>query len=172
MGKNQKEITRKILDLTLEIISLLSGEDCTVVKKTSGDCVTPIIQESELLSRFPLTEPPALKLGQKILELAHKMMELLTREVPVRCQDVAVYFSMEEWEYIEGHKDLYSEAMMEDHRPLLSLDGSSQRNPPERCPHPLYSQDCLEEKQSLDDQESCGGTTRGLKKTTTVSAND
>ncbi|XP_044148907.1 gastrula zinc finger protein XlCGF66.1-like isoform X4 [Bufo gargarizans] len=121
MGKNQKEITRKILDLTLEIISLLSGEDCTVVKKTSGDCVTPIIQESELLSRFPLTEPPALKLGQKILELAHKMMELLTREVPVRCQDVAVYFSMEEWEYIEGHKDLYSEAMMEDHRPLLSL---------------------------------------------------
>ncbi|XP_040284970.1 gastrula zinc finger protein XlCGF66.1-like isoform X2 [Bufo bufo] len=141
---DRKEISRRILDFTLEIISLLSGEDYTIVKKTSGG--TSIIHESEGWSRTPITEPPPLIHEQKILELTHKMMELLTGEVPVRCQDVAVYFSMEEWEYVEGHKDLYKEAMMEAPRPLTSPDALRERNPPERCPRPLYSQDCPEEK--------------------------
>ncbi|KAG9465363.1 hypothetical protein GDO78_018451 [Eleutherodactylus coqui] len=39
--------------------------------------------------------------------------------------------------------------MMEDHRPLTSQDGASRRNPPERCPHPLYSQDCPEEEPNV-----------------------
>ncbi|XP_066434785.1 oocyte zinc finger protein XlCOF29-like [Eleutherodactylus coqui] len=88
MAEDRKEITRRILDFTLEILYLLTGEDYTIVKKTSGDGVTPIIhlQESGGWSRshFPITEPPSPIHEQKILELTNKMMELLTGEVMLR----------------------------------------------------------------------------------------
>ncbi|KAM3938587.1 gastrula zinc finger protein XlCGF66.1-like [Leptodactylus fuscus] len=124
MDKNRNEISRRLLDFTLEIIYLLTGEDYTITKKTQGDCNHG--HGSGGCSESPITEPSPYALihekinGQKILELTNKMLELLTGEVPIRCQDVAVYFSMEEWEYLEGHKDLYKEVMMEDHQPLTS----------------------------------------------------
>ncbi|XP_071996014.1 uncharacterized protein [Engystomops pustulosus] len=110
----------RILDLTLEIIYWITGEDYTVVKKSSGECVTPRVSGG--WSQSPITQPPPHSLihEQKILELTSRITELLSGEVPIRCQDVAVYFSMEEWKYVEGHKDLYKEVMMEDHQPLTS----------------------------------------------------
>ncbi|XP_075703229.1 uncharacterized protein LOC142673168 [Rhinoderma darwinii] len=153
MDKDRNEMSRRILNFTLDIIYLLSGEEYTIVKKTSGDCTTPIIHESGgwSSSRSPITEPPPHSRidEKKILELIYKMTELLTGEVPIRCQDVTLYFSMEEWEYLEGHKDLYEEVMMENYRPRTSQDGSSRRNPPERCPSPLYSQDSPEENRNV-----------------------
>ncbi|XP_075695195.1 uncharacterized protein LOC142661628 [Rhinoderma darwinii] len=151
MDKDRNEMSRRILDFTLEIIYLLSGEEYTIVKKTSGDCTTPIIHESGGWSSSPITEPPPHSRihEKKILELIYKMTELLTGEVPIRCQDVTVYFSMEEWEYLEGHKDLYEEVMMENYRLRTSQDGSSRRNPPERFPSPLNFQDCPEENHNI-----------------------
>ncbi|XP_066460899.1 zinc finger protein 850-like [Eleutherodactylus coqui] len=140
-------MAENILNLTLEILFQLTGEDYTVVKKTSSDgCQAPVCDGwGRPLS--PITASPPHPLlheninVQKILELTNKMIELLTGEVPIRCQDVAVYFSMEEWEYLEGHKDLYKEAMMETHQSLPSPVPSSKRRTPERCPRPLLPQD-------------------------------
>ncbi|KAM3940133.1 uncharacterized protein RB166_000136 [Leptodactylus fuscus] len=147
MERDRNKMAESLLNLTLEIIYQLTGEDYTVVKKTSsGRCQTLVFDGWRgTLSPFPGPPPHPLIQeeinGQKILELTHKMLELLTGEVPIRCQDVAVYFSMEEWEYLEGHKDLYKEVMMEDQQPLTSAGRSSKRTTPERCPSPLLPQD-------------------------------
>ncbi|XP_075125582.1 uncharacterized protein LOC142198444 [Leptodactylus fuscus] len=145
MDKDRNDMTSRILELTLEITDILSGEEYMVVTKASGECEAPRVSGGGSRSRGPITEPggggsrgpitepggggsrsrgpitapPPLSLihEQKILELTNKMLELLTGEVPIRCQDVAVYFSMEEWEYLEGHEDRYKEVMMEDPRP-------------------------------------------------------
>ncbi|XP_066461334.1 zinc finger protein 420-like [Eleutherodactylus coqui] len=147
LEKDRNKMAESVLNLTLEILFQLIGEDYTVVKKTSSDgCLTPVCDGwGKPLSPNTGTPPHPLIHEdinvQKILELANKMIELLTGEVPIRCQDVAVYFSMEEWEYLEGHKDLYKDAMMVTRQPLPSPVPSSKRSPPERCPCPLHPQD-------------------------------
>ncbi|KAM3930857.1 uncharacterized protein RB166_004327 [Leptodactylus fuscus] len=174
MEKARDLMAARILDLTLEIIYLITGEDYTVVKKSSGECVTSRVSGGWSRTPSPITEPPphSLRQEQKILELTSRITELLSGEVPIRCQDVTVYFSMEEWEYLEGHKDLYKEVMMEDPQLFISPDGTSRRNPPERCPSPRYFHDCPEEHQNvlLYHQESYGGTMSGLESPVSVSA--
>ncbi|KAM4621046.1 uncharacterized protein O3C94_020997 [Discoglossus pictus] len=83
--KNMEKVAERFLHQALEMIYLLTGEEYTIVTKTS-----PNIHQ-------------------------------LTGEVPIKYDDVAVYFSMEEWEYIEGHKELYKDVMMENHQTLRTL---------------------------------------------------
>ncbi|KAM4012270.1 LOW QUALITY PROTEIN: uncharacterized protein ACNLHF_005100 [Anomaloglossus baeobatrachus] len=151
MDMDRDKMAERILHLTLEILFRLTGEDYTVVKKTSSERCQAPVSEGWGRPLSPITGPPPHPPihedinDQKILELTYKMIELLTGEVPIRCQDVTVYFSMEEWEYLEGHKDLYKDVMMEDPQPLTSPALSSKRTTPERCPRPLLPQDCKQE---------------------------
>ncbi|XP_073538397.1 uncharacterized protein [Phyllobates terribilis] len=155
MDRGREKMSERILHLTLEILFRLTGEDYTVVKKTSSDHCQDPVSEGWGRPLSPITGPPPHPLihedinDQKILELAYKMIELLTGEVPIRCQDVTIHFSMEEWEYLEGHKDLYKEVMMEVPQPLTSPVLSSKRTTPARCPHPLLPQECKQENPNV-----------------------
>ncbi|XP_069606028.1 oocyte zinc finger protein XlCOF22-like [Ranitomeya imitator] len=148
---DRDKMVERILDLTLEILFRITGEDYTVVKKTSSERCQDPVSEGWGRPLSPITGPPPNPSVhgeinyQKILELIYKMIELLTGEVPIRSQDVAIYFTMEEWEYLEGNKELYKDVMMEVPQPLTSPDLSSKRTTPERCPRPLLPQDCKQE---------------------------
>ncbi|XP_069606527.1 oocyte zinc finger protein XlCOF8.4-like [Ranitomeya imitator] len=148
MGCDRDKMAERILHLTLEILFRLTGEDYTIVKKTSSERCQAPVSEGWGRPLSPITGPASHLLmhedinGQKILELTYKMIELLTGEVPIRCQDVTIHFSMEEWEYLEGHKDQYKGIMMEVLQPLTSPVLSSNGTTPERCPHPPLPQDC------------------------------
>ncbi|XP_073538053.1 uncharacterized protein [Phyllobates terribilis] len=152
---DRDKMAERILHLTLEILFRLTGEDYTIVKKTSSERCQAPVSEGWGRTLSPITGPPRHPLihedinDQKILELTYKMIELLTGEVPIRCQDVTVYFSMEEWEYLEGHKDLYKDVMMEVPQPLAPPVLSSKRTTPERCSCPLLPQDCKQENPNV-----------------------
>ncbi|XP_075207045.1 gastrula zinc finger protein XlCGF66.1-like isoform X1 [Anomaloglossus baeobatrachus] len=160
---DRDKMVERILHLTLEILFRLTGEDYTVVKKTSSERCQDLVSEGWETPLSPITGPPPHPLihedidDQKILELTYRMIELLTGEVPMRCQDVAVYFSMEEWEYLEGHKALYKDVMLEDPQPLTSPVLSSKMTTPERCPHPLLPRDWLEENYPVPQDHEVDG---------------
>uniref|UniRef100_A0A8C5PFC1 C2H2-type domain-containing protein n=1 Tax=Leptobrachium leishanense TaxID=445787 RepID=A0A8C5PFC1_9ANUR len=124
-------LSQRILDLTLEMIFLLTGEGHMVVKihEVVSDSSCHQISEGHGRSQSFNTEPPPrseihVQNHEKILELSNQIIRLLTGEVPIRCEDVTVYLSMEEWEYVEQHKELYEDVMMEDHQPVIPLDKS------------------------------------------------
>uniref|UniRef100_A0A8C5MW78 C2H2-type domain-containing protein n=1 Tax=Leptobrachium leishanense TaxID=445787 RepID=A0A8C5MW78_9ANUR len=124
-------LSQRILDLTLEMIFLLTGEGHMVVKihEMVSDSSHHQISEGRGRSQSFNTEPPPHsgiheQNHEKILELTNQIIRLLTGEVPIRCEDVTVYLSMEEWEYVERHKELYEDVMMEDHQPVITRDKS------------------------------------------------
>ncbi|XP_077322105.1 uncharacterized protein LOC143955860 [Lithobates pipiens] len=148
-GKKIFHLPKRILNLVLEILELLIGQDCIIEKRPSAEqngtrrdhCLTPKLSNSLILITEPSTLMPEIQNEQNILDLTKKMMELLAGEVPIRCQDVTVYFSMEEWEYLEGHKDLYKDVMMDNQPPLTSpgkrrlyCKGESSTEAPPRSP--------------------------------------
>ncbi|XP_056405676.1 oocyte zinc finger protein XlCOF29-like isoform X3 [Hyla sarda] len=93
MERDRNKMADRIINLTLQILFRLTGEDYTVVKKSSsGHCRAPVCEGwGRTLSPIPGPPPHSLIHEEmderKVLELINKMMELLTGESdPVREQ--------------------------------------------------------------------------------------
>ncbi|OCT58378.1 oocyte zinc finger protein XlCOF29-like [Xenopus laevis] len=113
MNNNQRN--EKILNLTLEIIYLLSGEDFTVMKKSDNgvpqrcnDCMLEGLCRRHTPTVTQMSNSVIQKENDKIaLELLSNIIQLLTGE---------------EWEYLNGNKALYSAEIMDNNQQLCSRD--------------------------------------------------
>ncbi|XP_063289173.1 zinc finger protein 391-like [Pelobates fuscus] len=164
----EKDLTSDtILNHALEMICLLSGEDYILVKRQAEDTLCSNgtatgesprkSQDQSMEHLIPIGQSPEAGnkslVAMKILELANKIVQLLTKEVPLRCDDVAVYFSLEEWDYLELHNDEYSPITEQEDRTL---------NSPELPLHQAVEPECILHhiKEEPDDPEySCADGT-------------
>ncbi|KAM4033772.1 uncharacterized protein ACNLHF_020582 isoform 1-T2 [Anomaloglossus baeobatrachus] len=142
MDQDKSLKAESILKLTLEIIHLLTGENYTVVKKTYGELHQASGRRTKPQS--PIEMPQSWQLERDsekmILELADKIIELLTGEVPTE-------------QYLEEPKDL-DEDDMENNEPFSSPEGSSDRNKAQRLSSPLYPDYTDEEQSDQQEEES------------------
>ncbi|XP_072279802.1 uncharacterized protein [Pyxicephalus adspersus] len=147
MEKMRSHMAERILDLTLEIIYLLTGEDYELVKKTSEEQNTTINHRHVWSS--PHCSTP--ERNKKILNVVNKITELLTGEPEEQLYvKVEVKEEVEEtsvMDYPQSMEKVGMVATVKQEEPSLdiSTDGSSNGNPPERCPRPLYSGDSTQE---------------------------
>ncbi|XP_077322060.1 oocyte zinc finger protein XlCOF8.4-like isoform X2 [Lithobates pipiens] len=111
MDKDQSQVAERVLNLTLEIVYLLT--------------------EEVSITTAPLRSLTA-KRKENILNATKVIIQLLTGEAPMRCEDVS--FSME------------------DLLPLTSPDGSSTRRPKKR-PHPVLSRESTWEDHTIPHQD-------------------
>ncbi|XP_041419611.1 oocyte zinc finger protein XlCOF29-like [Xenopus laevis] len=132
-NQDPDQLHETILTLTLEIIYLLTGEGYSVTKKSGADMPLPQSCTDCMLGgacrhhvTSPTVAPPPGSVIQKenakkILELMSNIIQLLTGEVAIRCEDVSLYFSLEEWQYLKGNKTRYREVIKENWEQLRPL---------------------------------------------------
>ncbi|XP_068111888.1 oocyte zinc finger protein XlCOF7.1-like [Hyperolius riggenbachi] len=143
MEKDGSHMTERILNLTLEIIYLLTGENYVAFKLSSG------LVASSLKTQSLIIDPPShsmRKNNKKVQEATNEIIELLMGEVPISAEDVAADLSMEDEENsLVAHIDLYKGIMVENQLPLPCTDGSSIG--------PLYSQSPNQEHKTIKDDQ-------------------
>ncbi|OCT58384.1 hypothetical protein XELAEV_18002322mg, partial [Xenopus laevis] len=103
----------RMVNLTLEMIYLLTGEHYIPRKKSDDG--------GALHAPGSVIQKENNKNDKKILELMSNIIQLLTGEVAIRTHHVSIYFSLDEWDYIKGNKDLYEEEEKMEHQQLRPL---------------------------------------------------
>ncbi|KAM4794932.1 uncharacterized protein WCC33_000089 [Rhinophrynus dorsalis] len=137
MNKDRSQVNEKILNLTLEIIFLLTGEDFIVVKNQRDHVTDGALDPAE-----SITEPSTNSLvqerddDQRALELTIKVLGHDNVEPDLMKRN-------------ESDSELNSNDCLdlpeETSHPDVWTDNSSNINIPERYPIQAYSQDCTEE---------------------------
>ncbi|XP_041419621.1 oocyte zinc finger protein XlCOF7.1 isoform X1 [Xenopus laevis] len=124
-NQDPDQLHETILTLTLEIIYLLTGEGYSVTKKSGDDMPLPQSCTDCMLGgacrhhvTSPTVAPPPGSIIQKenakkILELMSNIIQLLTGEVAIRCEDVSTRFTMKEWEKLKGKTGVFRAAKAE-----------------------------------------------------------
>ncbi|XP_069809546.1 uncharacterized protein [Dendropsophus ebraccatus] len=143
------------------------------------------------LLNTPFIEEASKLMTQKFLNQVLEIVALLTgdkwvlaerddppdspEEVPVKCDDVAMYFSTEEWNYIKSHKELYRDVVTEEPQDLTEVvdetdsdesvseeevkETTKQPNSPDWLPDGAVSE--FSESEVLSDEEDGDDSTQG-----------
>ncbi|KAM5141711.1 uncharacterized protein ACMZJ9_015414 [Mantella aurantiaca] len=147
MEASNRNLSTRILHLTLEIIYLLTGAENIVAKqKLTWDGQKYIMVSLESLLK------PERKNEKNILQVNQKITDLLMKEMQRQTDNV-----LKEWVSLQGYKYRFNNLVMENQPLLTSQNGSSSKKPPETLPRPLYSWNSTQEHQEIPQEDQVAG---------------
>ncbi|XP_075064738.1 uncharacterized protein LOC142152222 isoform X2 [Mixophyes fleayi] len=124
MTKDKNQMIAKILNCTLELTYLLIGEGYIVVKKCSEKATDR--NNLSVSEEDPNSVVCGRNKAKKILELANKIIKLLTDQMPIKNEDVEVYSTMEE--YLKGYREFFKDVIMDNDQKHQKLDSINEEN--------------------------------------------
>uniref|UniRef100_A0A8C5MG24 C2H2-type domain-containing protein n=1 Tax=Leptobrachium leishanense TaxID=445787 RepID=A0A8C5MG24_9ANUR len=122
--KVRNQMTERVLDLTVEIIFLLTGEDYIILKRLGEHKLPsskPLLLEKGCIILGPHSQENERNNEQTILELSNQIIHLLTGEVPSNHEDVTVHSSKKQSDYVDEIHTVNQNIISEDQRPLHGI---------------------------------------------------
>ncbi|KAM5181956.1 uncharacterized protein ACMZJ9_002376 [Mantella aurantiaca] len=149
LDRNKDLIIEKLLNLTLEIIHLLTKEDFVVVRKSreplkDGGASSSSVSDSGSRAASPTAESSN---HSETEDNSYDQMDMQpmmtsrgkTRKVAVKREEVSG-LSLTDWDHSAIHKD----SDVDTPRPPRSVGGSTEKRTVESCGSAPYPQDCME----------------------------
>ncbi|XP_053577823.1 zinc finger protein 684 [Bombina bombina] len=123
-----QRITENVVKHALDILFLITGEHYIVMKIN-----TAAVDPQDKVLPYGRQDKKK-ELSTRIVNHASNIIQLMNGEVPLKYDSFAVYFSAEEWEYLQEHRDQYKDIM----------ENSQTPNTPEskRQTKDVVSEDC------------------------------
>ncbi|XP_073532582.1 uncharacterized protein [Phyllobates terribilis] len=125
MDYDLDNLSKKIINRSIYLIYLLTGEQYMLVKQTSNEQIFGQDRSETLVGRkrsmMSQILPPIQDNSEKIREVNNQITQFLSGKLPLHYEGSPGIFSADEWEFLEGRKDFHNAILKNKYSHLIDI---------------------------------------------------